>query len=64
MNIALLSLYSYIMLQIGELIEGIFKAGFWVAIVLITIIVVIGIWLYRKFTSNRRKGPDSGSDRL
>lgn len=49
MNTALLSLYNYIFLQIGELVEGIFKAGFWVAIIMVVIIVAIGIWLFKKF---------------
>ena len=41
--------YTTVVLQIGELIEGIFKAGFWMAIILVGVIGLIIFWLVRKF---------------
>lgn len=65
MNTALLSLYNYIFLQVGDLIEGIFAAGFWVAIVLVVLIIIVGIWLFNKFRGrNRGRGPGRGSNRI
>ncbi|MEQ9438749.1 MAG: hypothetical protein RIG62_06855 [Cyclobacteriaceae bacterium] len=45
----LISFYATVLLQIGDLIEGIFKAGFWVAIILVAIIGLAVFWLVRKF---------------
>ena len=46
-------MFSYIfttaLLQIGELVEGIFEAGFWVAIILVVIVAAAGYWLVKKF---------------
>jgi len=42
---------STLYLQIGELIEGIFELGFWVAIILVAIVGLIIFWLVRKFRS-------------
>lgn len=48
MSIGILSLYNFIILQVGELIEDIFEFGFWVAIILVVLIVLVIIWLVRK----------------
>ena len=42
-------MFSAILSQIGELVEGIFQAGFWAAIVLVVIVVAAGYWLMKKF---------------
>ncbi len=42
-------IFTTILLQVGELIEGIFEFGFWVAIILIVIIAAVGYWLVKKF---------------
>lgn len=45
----LIAFYSTVLLQVGDLIEGIFKAGFWAAIILIAIVGVVVFWLVKKF---------------
>lgn len=35
-----------------EVIAGIFKAGFWTAIILIVLIVALAMWGFKKFRSN------------
>ena len=40
--------FSTVLLQIGELAEGIFEVGFWTAIVLIAIVVAVGYWIFKK----------------
>ena len=42
-------IFTTVLLQIGELVEGIFQAGFWVAIILVIIVVAAGYWLLKKF---------------
>ncbi len=42
-------IFISVYLQVGDLIEGIFKAGFWVAIIIVALIIGVGIWLIRKF---------------
>lgn len=42
-------IFTTVFLQIGELVEGIFQAGFWAAIVLVVIVVAAGYWLVKKF---------------
>ena len=32
-----------------EVVEGIFKFGFWTAIILVVVVVALGIWLLRRF---------------
>lgn len=44
-----LSIFSFVLLQIGELAEGIFQAGFWIAIVLVVGVGLVIYWLYKKF---------------
>jgi hypothetical protein len=44
-------LLSTLYLQIGELVEGIFEFGFWVAIILVVVIGLIIYWLVKKFRS-------------
>ena len=41
--------FSMVLLQIGELAEGIFQAGFWVAIILVIVVIAAGYWLMKKF---------------
>lgn len=43
------SIFSTVLLQVGELIEGIFEFGFWVAIILVLLLGGVGYWLYKKF---------------
>ncbi len=51
----LLNLYHFVLLQIGELIEGIFAAGFWVAIILVVLVILILVWIFRKFRGRNRR---------
>ena len=49
----LLSLIAILFLPGCEVIVGIFKAGFWTAIILILLIVGLAMWGFRKFRGPR-----------
>ena len=42
-------IFTTMILQVGELIEGIFEFGFWTAIILIVVVAAAGYWLVKKF---------------
>lgn len=42
-------IFTTVLLQIGELVEGIFEFGFWTAIILVVLVAAAGYWLVRKF---------------
>ena len=46
----LLSLFITVFLPGCSVIAGIFKAGFWTAIILVLLIAGLGIYAYRKIT--------------
>ena len=48
------SVFSTIFLQVGDLIGDIFEAGFWVAIILIALVVGGGYWLFKKLKGRNR----------
>lgn len=50
----LYSIFSALFLQVGDLIGDIFEAGFWVAIVLIVLVVGGGYWLFQKLKGRNR----------
>ena len=47
-------IFSAIFLQVGDLIGDIFEAGFWVAIILIALVVGVGYWLFKKLQGRNR----------
>ena len=49
----LLTLIAILFLPGCEVIVGIFKAGFWTAIILILLIVGLAMWGFRKFRGPR-----------
>lgn len=40
-----------------DLIEGIFEAGFWFAIILIVVIIALIVWALFKLSTQNRKNP-------
>ncbi len=42
-------IFGSLLLQIGELAEGIFEVGFWAAIILVAVVGLIIFWLVKKF---------------
>ena len=52
-NSHLLSLAALIMMLFTscEVVEGIFKVGFWAGIIVVVLIIAIIIWLIKKFIS-------------
>jgi len=45
----ILALFATTMLASCEMVGGIFKAGFWTALILIILVVVLIFWLLRRF---------------
>lgn len=49
MNTTIAYIFSFTFLQIGELVEDIFEFGFWTAIIIVVLVILIFGWLIKKF---------------